>query len=196
MGVVYEVKSFRELGEHLEKLLKKKEQRIKEAIHSAAEIGARRIAALVPRAFEELADSIHLENHQHGTNIVVDAPHAAAVEIGSRPHTPPLEPLIKWVKLRGTQGLQENGRPLGRSFASKNADLTTARNVALTIKALQRGKSHAGINIPEQIARSIQHAISVSGTKPSFFVKRSLPDIEKFLLEELKRVMAEEETIT
>lgn len=64
----------------------------------------------VPRDFGELATSIHVDDRGPGrSDVVADAPHAAAVEVGSRPHMPPLAPLVKWVTLRGLQGLTAGG---------------------------------------------------------------------------------------
>lgn len=190
----YVVGSFAELGRHLNALLKKKEARIKKALESTAKYGAKQIAILAPIAFEDLKESIHV----YGSTIVVDAPHAAAVEMGSRPHTPPLEPLIKWVKLRGMQGLTATGKvksvpkvtfgsvPL--ETGQRRADFHS-RTVARAIRAFRFGKGAISANAPEYVARAIQKAIMISGTKPTFFVRNSLPAIEQELLSNLKEAM-------
>lgn len=191
MAVTYTVKSFSELQRHLEKLLKLKQQRVREAAEKTARFAAVRIIELVPKAFTDLAHSVHVE----GSSAIVDAPHAAAVEIGSRPHTPPLEPLIKWVKLRGAQGLGPAGRPIGRRIARRNSDLMHARIVALTIRALNKGKKSYDVNTPERIARSIQKGIMISGTKPHFFVKSAMPSIEAEFLKNIKEEIYKAESI-
>jgi type IV secretory pathway protease TraF len=45
----------------------------------------------------ELARSASTHDVSDGAYVLVDAPHAAAVENGSRPHWAPLQPLIDWV---------------------------------------------------------------------------------------------------
>ena len=49
----------------------------------------------------ELQQSARVEMLPDGARIEVDAPHAAVVELGSRPFTPPLEPLIEWALRKG-----------------------------------------------------------------------------------------------
>lgn len=43
-----------------------------------------------------LMRSVHPRNTPRGAVIVVDAPHAPHMEYGTRPHFPPLKPLIEW----------------------------------------------------------------------------------------------------
>src|SRR5258706_767286 len=78
-----------------------REKRIRGAIKKPGNAGVTIVKHAVPVAFGELRETVHAT----GTKIVVDAPHAAPVEVGSRPHWVPLEALIKWVKLRAAQGL-------------------------------------------------------------------------------------------
>lgn len=69
--------------------------RLLAAAHAGAEIIAR--AAPVDRG--TLKSSVHVERLPNGSpRIVIDAPHAMEVELGSRPHTPPLAPLVEWVR--------------------------------------------------------------------------------------------------
>jgi hypothetical protein len=43
-----------------------------------------------------LKRSVHYVREDDGARVEVDAPHAPHIEYGTRPHTPPLEPLITW----------------------------------------------------------------------------------------------------
>lgn len=153
MTVVYKVGSFKEFGQHLRKLLKKKQQRIKkEAARKTVEYAVVLIKENSPVALGDLIKSVHAE----GTKAIVDAPHSVAVEIGSRPHMPPLEPLIEWAK-------QQPSTAFGGD--------------------------------PEALARAVQHAISVNGTKPTFFVRNQISKIGLKYLEEIRTALDIEENI-
>lgn len=100
---------FKSLGAALRKItrdLESREQRLDDARRRTADWGAQYVRRHMPVAFGDLRDSVHTGPFH---TIVADAPHAAAVERGSRPHWPPLAPLIDWVKLRGMQGLNARG---------------------------------------------------------------------------------------
>jgi hypothetical protein len=134
MSVEYKVGSFKEFEEHLKGLLKKKEERIKKAALKTVEFAVIQIKENAPVALGDVLKSVHAEDNV----AVVDAPHAAALETGSRPHTPPLQPLIEWAK-------QQPEIAFGMS--------------------------------PEQLARFVQQAIKVKGTKPTFFVGNQISKI-------------------
>src|SRR6185312_2759464 len=127
---------------------------------------------------------IHSEQHTgpgHIASTITSAPHAGAVEAGSRPHLVPLDALIKWVKLRGMQGLTASGRIRTKRW---NPEGTTtfahARRVASQLKGMESGGS-LSIDAPEQIARAIQQAILKKGTKPHWYTAKSMPEIERLL---------------
>src|SRR4051812_27825637 len=101
MSKVTRVKGLSELRRVLKRDMRKKQREFEAAQARAARKHAAFVRQNMPVAFGELRASVHAD----GTRVVVDAPHAAAVERGSRPHWMPLEPLLEWVKLRGFQGL-------------------------------------------------------------------------------------------
>jgi len=150
-----------------------REKRIGAAIKKTARKGVTIIKRAVPIAFGELREAVHVE----GSTIVVDAPHAAPVEVGSRPHMPPLGPILKWVKLRAAQGLlthRERARLPG----------TTTRAHAESVAAALRGMEQGGaldVGAPIALARAIQRAIAAKGTKPHFYARSSLPAIRAAL---------------
>ena len=79
-----------------------RQARIRAALAETAQQGAAYVKTKVPVAFKELRDSVHAAPDRTGrglSRIVVDAPHAQAVERGSRPHWAPIAPLLKWVGL-------------------------------------------------------------------------------------------------
>lgn len=92
-------KSLAEFARLFTKHQKARTRRLKKALRETAKDGVPIVKDKVPEAFGELRDSAHRE----GTSIVVDAPHAAASNNGSRPHRPPVEPLIAYMELRGAE---------------------------------------------------------------------------------------------
>lgn len=196
----------------LEALLKQhnsaRRKRIKAAVTRAAQKTATYVRdKTIPTAFYELADSLAVEYAEElddggfQATVRADAPHAAAVEEGSRPHTPPLEPLIKWVKLRGMQGLQLRGLNKSRSTKSKplagldsmlwkpgakkhltewlgKRHASQARRIATELQrrvqkgTKQRGR-HTSLDAPVEIAKAIQAAIARSGTKPYRYMQKA-----------------------
>lgn len=131
------------------------------AMVGAAHHGAEILASAAPVDAGILKSSIHVEAASDGARIVIDAPHAGIVELGSRPHMPPLQPLIDWVKRHG------KGLGLGR---------TRVRDA--------RGRFTAS---PEVVAfaRGLQQKIAREGTKPTYFVRKSLPKLARSFAAEI-----------
>lgn len=129
----------------------------------------------IPKAFGELGDSIHIERTATGAMVVVDAPHASAVENGSRPHVVPIEALLKWVKLRGMQGLRSPSSLKGTTTRGH------AQNIARQIKDHERTNGSVDTDVPLQIAYAIQHAIAMKGTRPHHYMLKTQPKIMEYL---------------
>ncbi len=87
----------------------------------------------------------------------------------------PLEALVRWVKLRGAQGLSR--RPKQLRGATTRAHAT---NVAAQLKAYEKHGS-LSVDAPLQVAKAIQIAIAERGTKPHWFMRQSIPEIMKAL---------------
>lgn len=167
---------------HLARLLKRKQEDLHRSMARAAKKAARKHARHLrrnmPVASSDLRDSVHVV----GSKVIVDAPHAAAVERGSRPHWPPFEPILKWVKLRGFQGLVSD-KQLARLPGTTTAG--AARSIASQIRdRMQVGADDAiAVDAPEQIARAIQASIAKHGTKPQWYMRSSIPAARGFLAE-------------
>jgi len=74
-------------------------ERVQNSFFEAAQAGVAVIARAAPTDMGELRRSVHATRVSQGeSRVVIDAPHAGIVEAGSRPHTPPLAPLIAWVR--------------------------------------------------------------------------------------------------
>ena len=193
MSKVTRVKSFSELRTVLKRDNRRRERRLEQGRKNAARLFVSYLRPRIPVAFGELRSSVHVE----GTLVVVDAPHAAAVERGSRPHWMPLQPLIEWVKLRGFQGLASP-----KSLARLPGRTTTehATNVASQLDDQRRGGAgHSGPARPYgvdadvvNVAKGIQLAIALKGTKPHWYMRDSLPMAREFLRVEIGKAMSKD----
>lgn len=174
------------LRRQLESLIKKhnreRARRVKQAVKKTAQSTARYVKQnTVPVAFRELAASVEAL----ASSVVADAPHADAVEVGSRPHLPSLEPLIAWVKLRGMQGLKQISQ-------LKRLKGPSTLQQALSVAAMFKRAEHDGavsIDTPEQIARAIQAAIARKGTRPHRYMMKAIPFAQETLYEEVSEAV-------
>ncbi|GEM_PF-1842331 len=192
MGATYRVHSLRELATLVHAHNQAREGRVKKAIVKAARQGKAYIVKFtLPIAFRELEHSLRVESKGGKVRIVADAPHAAPVETGSRPHWPPLAPLIAWVKLRGMQGNQgaAKGKPT-RLRGTTTAEHSNEIALVLNVLAMQRGGSN-DVDDPAAIARAIQIAISRRGTKPHRYMAKALPEIRRILDVEVRIALAD-----
>lgn len=195
-------------------LLSAKEGNVRTALRKTARQGRNYMAReTIPKAFGELRDDAHVVDTTDGANIVCDAPYAAAVEVGSRPHTPPLGPLIAWVTLRGIQGLTKSGglRKFKAPAPTAQASNTraAARSVAMALQARvgrqgaaswrsnAQGRMSAAGGPAEDadpatvaVARAIQQGIAKHGTKPSWYARRALPEVRRELDRFVREAMA------
>jgi hypothetical protein len=148
---------------------RKKLGRDRKAILATAHFGAEVIARNAPVDRGAIKASVHVERDGDTVRITLDAPHAGVLELGSRPHTPPLEPLIAWVKRhRASFGIEGKG-------TTRNKDTGRFEASPAVVAA----------------ARAIQRKIAREGTRPRYFVKHSLPAITAQLGVELARARAE-----
>jgi hypothetical protein len=198
--------NLRDFAAQLRKDVRARKKRLATAVRKTAKEGAKLTRQYVPKAFEELADSIHPFDIEPGhSEIVADAPHAAAVENGSAPHMPPLEPLILWVELRGVQGLTKTGNVASEHWlrnAKKSGYAVGAARTAQTIAKSLRGtlgrkgaaewraRTEMGSLAAQElghdpavvaIARAIQMAIAKRGTKPRRYMQMAVPRTETLL---------------
>ena len=151
-------------------------------VRVAAQDGAGIVRAQAAASHAGLGSSVEVQARPAGAAIVIDAPQAAAVEVGSRPHTPPLGPLIAWVKARGAQGLLPASRLAGRRGAA------SARSVARALASREQGGA-LDVGAPVALARAIQHAIATRGTPPHWYARRSLPALRAALDAALRQAL-------
>lgn len=186
------VKSLGALAKALQKDLRGKERALDSARRRAAQKHAAYVRSHMPVAFGELRASVSASDGK----VTVDAPYAAAVEVGSRPHWMPLEPLIKWVKLRGFQGLASS-KSLGRLPGTTTAG--HAHSVAAGLREHDEASGYADLSggagdrdgpVAIAKAKAIQLAIALKGTKPHWYMRDSIPQARVFLGIEIKAALA------
>lgn len=175
------VRSFAELITAMRADVRVVEKSVNAAARRAANKARPVVKANVPVAFGEIRESVHAD----GTKVIVDAPHAAAVNNGSRPHWAPLQPLIEWVKLRGMQGLLTT-RQISRLPGTST--WMHALSVADSLSAHERNGA-LDVDAPEKVARAIQHAIATHGTKPHHFMEKSMPEITAIFAGEVEAAL-------
>ncbi len=139
------------------------------AASKTAELGRLIAYAKAPVAFAELRDGIISEDIENGSRISSTAPYSAAVEVGSRPHMPPVAPIYAWVKLMGIQALDA-----GPGATGKPAVVSAFIHRQGTAEALP-------VDAALRVAWAIAFEIKKNGTLPTLFMDRSLPEIEKLL---------------
>lgn len=163
------IKGMSALKRELTKDLKTLEKRTVEATHKTADFGRLVAFSKAPVAFGQLRDGIVDIKRERGAEIFSTAPYSAAVEVGSRPHWPPLQPILEWVRLRGMQGLEAGPGATGHPG-----------NVAGQIRGLGDGTS-TPVDAALIVANRIRAAIAKNGTKPTWFMKRTVPEVERLL---------------
>lgn len=94
----------------------------------------------------ELRNSVNVTPIEDGAIVHVDAPHAAVMEYGSRPHTPPLQPLLEWAQRKGLDA------GAARAVQRKIATEGTAPRHYFT-KAVERAKPLIREEILQELSR-------------------------------------------
>ena len=117
----------------------------------------------------ELSRSVRPYPLPDGAFVDVEAPHAAFVEHGTRPHWPPLQPLIDWVIAKGLASATHGDRDRQGRF----------------LPASQRVSSKTQEENARAIARRIQVAIAQRGTKPIRFFRKAVDRIEPEIIEHI-----------
>lgn len=187
----FKVGSLKELALLLPKHQKERQARLTKALRATARRGVGVVKKNVPVAFGELREATEARGLSNGgAQIATEAPHAGAIELGSRPHWVPLDALVKWVQLRGMQGLAST-RQLARLPGTST--FRNARHVAEQIRnrMLADGSDAVASDAPMQVARAIQLSIAKHGTKPHWYMRESQAEVFKILDEEIQKALPE-----
>lgn len=122
------------------------------------------IASPVDQGFFKEAWSVH--NIVKGAELRNDAPHAAIVEEGSRPHMPPREPIRQWL-IRNIENIG-----LSRLEEGLSAPLVDNSGKPRKVKHNNDGEITASDNtVINQITFLICRGIAKKGTKPYHILK-------------------------
>ena len=188
---VIPVGSLKQLAAILPRDMKARQRRVENAIRKTARRGVGVVKKNVPVAFGELREDIEAKaTGDRGAKIFADAPHAAAIEVGSRPHWVPLDALVKWVRLRGMQGLastRQLSRLPGRStFGAARHVQTALRNRMMT-----DGSDAIAADAPLQVAKEIQLAIAKHGTRGHWYMRESQDEVYRILDQEIQAALPE-----
>ncbi len=183
-----------QLNRALNNETRKVQRAAKRAAAATANKGARVVAAKVPKAFGALRSSVDGEGTTTGGRIVADAPHAAFVERGTRPHMPPLKPIEAWVRLRVGQALTSTGGAFrsGKKATGFESMAKEVHSSVLTAKGRVSRRQGTSMEIGSkgpirQMAFVVARAIAKRGTKPHWYARASLSTLRGILDSEMKR---------
>ena len=183
------VKSFAELDRLLERDARDRARQVRSGVRATSRRAVGILKRRVPVAFGELRESAHAEKTPSGARTVVDAPHAAPVEVGARPHWIPIEPLLAWVKLRASQGLL-TPRQIGRL----PGPTTQAHAISIAGRLQTMEKDGAlDVDAPLRIAYALQAKLAKTGSPPHWYARDALPEIMTVLDTEVRRALADKE---
>lgn len=93
-----------ELGGHMGRLIDDVNAAVLRGLRSSAARGVGVVVEQIQIADAvntgQLMQSVTYEDHPQGADVSANAPHAAFLEFGTRPHYPPIAPIFEWVMRR------------------------------------------------------------------------------------------------
>lgn len=209
-------REFRISIDQLADAMKREIARKQDEVINATQIAARRGEAyLAERSMESppadqgiFASAWRTDDQDDGAIILNDAPHAAIVEEGSRPHWPRFYPILAWVGRK--RGVATHGvRPSGASSLSRRATQRRASQAAGRFKTTATPARLKSIRSPYDlsdqqifrdnpaletcrlIALGICRKIAARGTKPRHILRDAQPELERLLQEEIAAVLGD-----
>ena len=124
----------------------------------------------------------------------VTAPHGAFMEVGTRPHMPPVEPIVEWVKRKFSPNRRKRGkrrkgvtaRKKGRGEAPSEANRLVG---AMVRGALKTKKPELTDRQARAIAWRIAMTIKKKGTKPRWYMRKTVGELKPLILPEIRKAM-------
>lgn len=115
-----------------------------------------------------------------GARLENDSPYGPSVELGSRAHWPPWEPIVRWVarKLR----VSLSGATIGPKYGQIG--------VAGTARIVGMGRLTKWETV-RRIAHGVAKKIAEHGTPPRGMVRKNLPRLRQIFLEEIQRLLTD-----
>ncbi len=137
------------------------------------------------------------------SRIVARAPHAGILELGSRPHMPPLAPILAWVTRH--KGNFAAHRPAAAKAGGTKRSVRLGTRIKRAIKRILRRfgigpKKAAAMRKPKpaltevqllEIANLVRWKIYKHGTKPTHWMRKTLPRQSRILAAVLRRALRE-----
>lgn len=148
---------------------------VKSGLQKGGKLGVRlvkkEISALDVVATGELRNSVEFD--KRAMVLGVAAPHGAFMEVGTRPHMPPVKPLMEWVKIKMSPNRK---KPPGSSGKEKKSSKPKAKKPAKGNVPKQKRPKKAELTDKQalSIAWAIALTIKKKGTKPRFYMKKAL----------------------
>lgn len=119
-----------------------------------------------------------VDNIPDGAILFNDAPYAAVLELGSRPHRPPFGAILAWAQRKaGSIILMSTGQPLASRKGGRPASSSTHT-------AGEQANIYA-------FAMAVVKKIEREGTKPKFVMRNALPRSKDILRQETLRALGE-----
>lgn len=128
----------------------------------------------------DLRNSRQVTMHDDGADVAVTAPHAAAIEYGTRPHRPPFKPILDWVVRKGIGVLQGPVPRGGQTRGGGGRFASTGRRQFLEARK----------NSAYATARAIQAKIARVGTEPRHFFAKAFRRALPLIFVEIDRELA------
>lgn len=122
-----------------------------------------------------------------GSALINDAPHAGIVERGARPHMPPLEPILEWVKrhLRNFGIKSPTWKGSSKAMGSGKGYAARAEKVRAHVEKVAEFEDDV-----LAIAEAIRWKIAKHGQAPTWFVKSNLPQLRALVQDEVEKAVA------
>ena len=133
---------------------------VKKALYTAALIGEVIVSEKTPVDRGQAKNAWAVVPTPDGADLINDAPHAGILELGSRPHRPPLWPILEWVV---------------RKFGTGKKSITSFSDAEPHLVG---------------IAKAIVEKIAAEGTEPHYMVRDSLPKLTEIAKREVERALA------
>jgi hypothetical protein len=168
----------------------KRQDDVHSAVREAAMLGTEAVVvpaikASVHRYTGALIASAHtVKTPGGGAEIRVDAPHAGVIEGGARPHMPPLQPLLDWVRVN-LAFFDLKAPKQGRVMIGPVR--TAAQQLRRDFSALRQNLFEQAVN---DIANAIRWKIYKHGSPPHWFMRNSLPKLREILKATVEKRMA------
>ncbi len=124
----------------------------------------------------------------------VAAPHGAFLEVGTRPHMPPIEPLVEWAKRKFSPNRRKRGKRRAGTVARKKgrgeAPSEANRLVSAMVRAALKTKK---LELTDKQARAIAWRVAMTikkkGTKPRWYMRKTVHELKPLILPEIRKAM-------